>query len=657
MKLPASSSDHPYRPDIDGLRAVAVTAVLLFHGAPAIVPGGFVGVDIFFVVSGFLITSIIAADMRAGTFSMLSFYDRRIRRIMPALVAVIGASIVLGYFILWPGDYEDLGKSAAYAAVGLANLYFHDGTGYFNQRSELQPLLHLWSLGVEEQFYVAWPLALFLMVRVIGFKPRALSLLLLGLVVAAFVAAILMEQTDPKAAFYLTPYRAWELGIGCLLAVMPPLQVRPIVNEIMAVAGASLIAYAIFALDSSSRFPGANAVFPCLGAAMIIWSGRSNLSLLGRCLSWRAVRFVGLISYSLYLIHWPALVFLRHYNNGAEPQLLQIVVALAASIALAWLSWRHVEQPFRQRRPRPARSVAVGAGTAAAVLVVGIGLAATAGMPWRAPDHLRPMLSRDLMWEWTCPRTVALDNTWLCQFGGNWDEARGRGFLWGDSHAEHLVPLLEALGTHTGAAFVLNRQCPAVLGGMLRLNIPANQAYNNNDRCVQSRQAAIRTLHAHPEIDTIILASGWEFLVKALRLEPPGPQVDGYALLEQGFQEVVDDIGKDRRIVLIGDFPVLPIDPVGCLASEALWRRTCDRAELQVSISAYERQQGRVNQVLRSIAAANPNVSVIIPGELLCKDKVCQTDWNGEFLYRDADHIRRNLTAGTRLSLAEALGL
>jgi peptidoglycan/LPS O-acetylase OafA/YrhL len=651
VSLPVSRSDQStYRQDIDGLRAVAVLSVLMFHTTPMLVPGGFVGVDIFFVVSGFLITSLIAAEMRAGTFSVLSFYDRRIRRIMPALAVVIAASMVLGYFILWPGDYEDLGTSAGYATIGLANIFFHDSTGYFDQRSALQPLLHLWSLGVEEQFYVVWPLLLFLMIRIVGFKPRALSAILLSLVVGAFLAAVLAERADPKAAFYLTPYRAWELGIGCMLALLPAFNVRDILRELVGVVGLSLIVYAIFALDASSRFPGANALLPCLGAAMMIWSSHDRPSLTGRCLSWRPIRSVGLMSYSLYLIHWPTLAFVRHYNNGADPGPAQLVLAPAASLLLAWLSWRYVEQPFRGRRTRPVRSVATGVATAAGVTAFAFGIAATAGLPWRVPDHLRPLLSRDIMWDWTCPRDVVLNQTYLCQFGSNWDTATSKAFLWGDSHAEHLVPLMEAASSHTGAAYALNRQCPAVLGGMLRLSIPPNQAYNNNARCMQSRQTALDLLRAHPEIDTVILASAWEFMVRSLRLEPPGSPTDGYLLLEQGFQEIVDDVG------LIGDFPVLPIDPVGCLAGEAVWRRHCDRTALQISKAAYERQQGTVNQILRTIAARNRNVKVIIPGDVICDDKICLTDWNGEFLYRDTDHVRRNLTAATRASLAGALG-
>lgn len=273
VTIPLSSDTSTYRPDIDGLRAVAVVAVLMFHTIPTIVPGGFVGVDIFFVVSGFLITSLIAADMRAGTFSVLSFYDRRIRRIMPALIAVIAASMVLGYFILWPGDYEDLGESASYAAVGLANIYFRDSTGYFNQGSALQPLLHLWSLGVEEQFYLVWPLLLFAMIRIVGFKPRILSVILVVMVAGAFVAAVLGEQADPKAAFFLTPYRTWELGVGCMLALLPTFNVRDIACHLAGVIGAALIVYAVFGLDASSRFPGTNALFPCVGAALVIWSG------------------------------------------------------------------------------------------------------------------------------------------------------------------------------------------------------------------------------------------------------------------------------------------------------------------------------------------------------------------------------------------------
>jgi peptidoglycan/LPS O-acetylase OafA/YrhL len=647
-----------YRADIDGLRAVAVISVVMFHAAPAVFPGGFVGVDMFFVVSGFLITSTIAVEMRAGTFSMMSFYDRRARRILPALVALLAACVVLGYLILWPGDYADLGRSMGYAAAGLANIFFRNETGYFDQKAGMQPLLHLWSLGVEEQFYLVWPPVLFLLLRVFRLKLHATLAVLCVMTVAAFVMAVMEEGIDPKAAFFLTPFRAWELGVGCVLALLPAVDLSEPAKALAALAGSALIGYAIFGLDASSPFPGLNALFPCLGAALLIWSGEDRPSLVGRCLSWYPVRLIGLISYSLYLIHWPALVFVRHYNNGFELGPVQLALTLASCVAMAWVSWRYIEQPFRKRRTSPGRTVAVGGIVMMAVIAGGVGLAASSGMAWRLPERMRPMVSRQVAWQWTCPRALKLDKTFLCQFGGKWSEARQRAFLWGDSHAEHLAPLLEAASGRTGTAYVLNRRCPVILGGILRLNIPENQDYNNNARCVSTRRSAMDTLRSHPEIETVILASAWPFLVKSLRREPPTSEQDGYALLRDGLQEAVNDMARPgRKIVVIGDFPYLRTDPIQCLAGEVLWRRRCDRKELGISAAAYDRQQGKVNAILRSIAATNPNVSVIIPGAVLCKSGTCQTEWDGDFLYRDTDHIRRNLEPATRASLALALGL
>jgi peptidoglycan/LPS O-acetylase OafA/YrhL len=365
-----------YRADIDGLRAVSVLAVLLYHLGITAVPGGFVGVDVFFVISGFLITQILRREVVAGTFTVAGFYERRIRRIFPAMLAVLLATLVTGYFIVWPGDFLTLGRSSLYAVFGAANLYFYWHTGYFDPSAHLQPLLHFWSLAVEEQFYLVWPALVYLAAR-----PRVTSSCRLLATVAAVIlvsllAAAIQVYRDPTAAFYLSHLRAWELAIGAAVAVLPSLPAARALRESAAALGLGLVAYGIFGLTEHVPFPGLNALPPTLGAALLIWSGAGDATLIGRALSWRPAVRLGLISYSLYLWHWPIIVFYKRLTSDAAPAPMAALGLAALSIVLATLSWRFVERPFRSRSGlvRTRRGVFGSAVVATACVVAAAGV-------------------------------------------------------------------------------------------------------------------------------------------------------------------------------------------------------------------------------------------------------------------------------------------
>lgn len=452
-----------YRPDIDGLRAVAVMGVLLYHYGATWLPGGFTGVDVFFVISGYLITSILRREIEAGEFSILGFYDRRIRRIVPALLVVLATTLAAGWFILMPGDYADLGASAAWAAAGLGNLYFYGNTGYFDQSSEMQPLLHTWSLGVEEQFYVVWPIALLIGLWVIKDRRVLTSLLTLG-VVLAFAYAVRRIEYDPKGAFYLPHPRAWELAIGALLAFLPALASRWL-SEAMGALGAALIAWSLFRISAAEAFPGINAAYACVGAALIIWPKAANL--VGRGLSFRPVVWIGLISYSLYLWHWPVLVLFRHYANGEVPTAGAAIALGVLSVCLASLSWHFVERPFRKPFGAPWRSVAVGVAGIAIVALAGNLITRSDGVPQRVPSTVLAMSGLDEMWDWDCKVKLTLWDHESCFFGAPWGDAKHRAILWGDSHAEHWAPVIEAATQGNSTAYLLHTPCPAALGGSI----------------------------------------------------------------------------------------------------------------------------------------------------------------------------------------------
>ncbi|MEM9840673.1 MAG: acyltransferase family protein [Pseudomonadota bacterium] len=373
-----------HRPDIDGLRSLAIIPVVAYHvGSPA-VPGGFAGVDVFFVISGFLITMIIRDELLAGSFSLLEFYKRRALRIVPALFVMIAATYAVAYATMLPVQFEDFGASVVAAGLFFSNIYFWQQTDYFAGSSEFLPLLHTWSLAVEEQFYLIFPLV---MMAVAWFFRARFAPVLLALVLASFAVCLWGTANEPSATFYLLPTRAWELGIGALVATAHIPKLPRWMAEMASLLGVALIGYAVFMLDTSMDFPGYNALFPCLGAALLIAYARDTR--VGALLSTSPFVGVGKISYSLYLWHWPVIVFYR-LEFHAQPDRVHMFEMVVFSIALAIASYVFIEAPFRDKRLRiaPPRQI-LPWGAAALLTIGGLGFETwRSGNGWRSvpPD-------------------------------------------------------------------------------------------------------------------------------------------------------------------------------------------------------------------------------------------------------------------------------
>src|SRR3979490_569886 len=319
---------------------------MVFHLAVGL-PGGFVGVDVFFVISGFLMTGIIAQEFSGGgTFSFAKFYSRRIRRIFPALLVMILITTGLGYFLLFPGDYKEFAQSGLYAALSLSNVFFYFSTGYFDSPSELKGLLHTWSLGVEEQFYLIWPPIMIGLLWVAKARRLSMVWLLLGVVGAGFLVGAYGVLTNPKAAFYLLHARLWELAAGGILVFVPRLQARWL-NEQLPAAGLGLIFWSVFFLSPEWLFPGWNALPAGVGAALIINPATAQF-FVARLLSFQPLPFLGKISYSLYLWHWPLIVFWRQYRSDAALTIVDAAILAGASVLVAFAQWKSVTQPFRK---------------------------------------------------------------------------------------------------------------------------------------------------------------------------------------------------------------------------------------------------------------------------------------------------------------------
>ncbi len=440
-----------YRPDIDGLRAVAVLSVLFFHAKVPGFPGGFVGVDVFFVISGYLITSIIAKDISAERFSFLSFYERRMRRIFPALFFLIFVCTFIAAIVFAPEDFLAFAKALVATTCFLSNFFFlhHSSTGgYFANISDFQALLHTWSLAVEEQFYLLFPALLLLLVR--WTKQRAAKLLFVVAIIS-FAFSIWLTHHNPSAAFYMLTSRAWELLVGSLLALkaVPPIKMR-FVRELSAAVGLALILCADFLFTSQTPFPGPSAFLPCFGAWLIIYAGeQASTTWANAILSFPPLVFIGVISYSLYLWHWPLIVFSQYFSasNLTNAETIGVIIA---SILMAFISFEFVESPFRGHGSAFSRRqvFSLGFAASAAALVVGLFIYRTNGAPQRYDASTRQLVlensARRLDYQDVCGnwRTDphSLSDVKFCTFGPNADR---KILFWGDSHVQQLYPLVK----------------------------------------------------------------------------------------------------------------------------------------------------------------------------------------------------------------------
>jgi peptidoglycan/LPS O-acetylase OafA/YrhL len=391
--LPDPQEKSPrYRPDIDGLRAIAVTSVVLFHAGLYPFSRGFVGVGIFFVTSGYLIGGIILRGVEADRFRFADFYARRARRILPALFLVIGALCAAGWFILSSSEYHGVGATSMSALLGVSNFSFWGHQDYFEPDARLAPLLMTWSLGVEEQFYVVFPLLIFAIMR--WFPGKTVEVLGLTIVLS-FAFSVFSTTAHPVTAFYLLPSRAWELGAGATLAAS---EIRwaavswsrgnavPWLKQLVGLAGLGALAIAVFSLDSSEPFPGYRAILPVAGTTALIWSGGSIVNRL--LLSAKPAVFVGMISYSWYLWHWPLMSYVRIVSVAEAPIWLMTLVGCVA-FGFAVLSWRFVEQPFRQMKAKSAKTLSSYAIALAVALAITASIKTGEGFPLRLSPEAR----------------------------------------------------------------------------------------------------------------------------------------------------------------------------------------------------------------------------------------------------------------------------
>ena len=624
-----------YRPDIDGLRAVAIIPVVLFHFRVAPFAGGFVGVDVFFVISGFLITSIIFPEVLAGKFSIAVFYERRVRRLFPALFTVLIVSTIAAVFLLLPRDLASFSKSLASAALFGANVYYFRTAGYFDTPSELKPLLHTWSLAVEEQFYIVYPAMLVLTYRF--FKGRARAVVTV-LAVVSFAASFYAVRRYPSAAFYLPFFRAWELFLGAFLALGPLPAVSMLVRNVVAGAGLVAIVYSVFAYSEATLFPGAAALIPCLGTAALIYAGAHGPIAVTRLLSHRPIVLVGLASYSLYLWHWPVLVFVKYYlarDLAIQEKLLLILV----SGVLAMVSLRYVESPFRVRRTRPplfARPALFAVSAACTAMLVLVGVGGRSGLPRRfAPAIVEAAATA------TEPRPYVEceEVPGSCTIGA--PGAPPTFLLWGDSHALALAPAIDRVARREGRAGLLagRAACPPILG--IERTGRANE-------CRPFNASVIEMLQRNAGIRTVILAGRWALSTRGSRygqeggepviLSPRGIE-DNPRVFAEGLERTVQFLDRNGyEVVFVTQVPEVGWPVPSVLARNLLHGR---QAPPGPSLEEYRERQKQVAESLDRLRPRFP-VRVVDITPIFCPGHSCVAVDAGGPLYRDEHHLSRH---------------
>ncbi|SMC11178.1 O-acetyltransferase OatA [Roseovarius aestuarii] len=657
-----------YRPEIDGLRAVAVVPVILFHAGFPGVSGGYVGVDVFFVISGYLITTILIDEREKGTYSLLGFYDRRARRILPALFFVLLCTIPFAWYWIPPDAFEDYARSLAFAALFISNIHFIEHSGYFDAAAQLRPLLHTWSLAVEEQYYLLFPLVLWALG---AFSRRKHLWVFLGLSGISLGIAEWGLRNYPLENFFFTPSRLWELlgGSICAAILMGRSQPR---NDILALTGLAMILFCVFWYGTGVRFPSLYTLVPVVGTMLIILFAATD-GWTARLLSLRPMVAIGLISYSAYLWHQPIFVLAR-YRSVSEPSHALMGLLILLSLALAWLTWKFVEAPFRRR--------AILAGRASLLTTSAVGIIALAsfgfwgdvnkGVPERldriGSEYLSDLSAQFNEWrpQDICTEVEPVPGK-LCTLHQP-DNPVSRVALLGDSHAQAMLPAFAELSRTRNFTLMrgVRAACPPLLGVYL--------TYGRQDarECFDTMQAYVRDIDGS-DIDTVFLVARWSlyasgnlagedagFMISDTLGDQFQTQAGWKASFELGLDRMLSALRKaDVRVILVHEVPQQRIFPENILWQAVSLGGTKTAAEARFKQSFIRRDEvdaltGYANKVLSQLAEAHG-------AETLSLNTVFEDEdayvWfkDGNVLFRDTDHLTLRGALSVAPLIAETL--
>lgn len=620
----------PYRPEIDGLRAVAVIPVVLFHAGFSHFSGGYVGVDVFFVISGYLIARIVLSEIAQNNFRFVHFYERRIRRLLPALGVVCFTTLPFAYLWLSAPDFYRFVASVVATALFVSNILFWRESGYFDTTAELKPFLHTWSLSIEEQFYLLFPLAVLCVWR---FARSALMPLLLFAFAASLVIAAWASYSHPRAAFFLLPTRGWELllGILCALPACSVLtqRVTPLTRQTLSAAGVLMIMVAVLTYDQTTKVPGWPALLPTAGAALIILFACSE-SGIGRWLASRVMVGIGLMSYSIYLWHHPVLALIK-YRYGLEIGSVGLMLVCLAILPLAYVSWRWVEIPCRTARLRRS-AVFLPTGIVIALLT------ALGSFYLLVADHRNDPLSFSAHaegWHECDFIKVSVEDT-----GGCWvlrpQDAPTIAVI-GDSHAAHLAAGFKAVygaDNDENVVLIWGAGCYP----LLPLVVDEHRYFDCQDSIIAN---AFHYAKSTESIRLVVL-SGYanRFLYGAFANNAttltPSETAQRFQVLESALTHTLGEVVRPgKQVVLLQDVPELPIDPVHCVG----YVSQSAPCPLYAHIAAFNARNHTAHALFQSVISQYDGVSYLETIASLCRDMDCAAASPSQLWYQSRDHL------------------
>ena len=652
--------DRSYRPDIDGIRALAILSVVLYHANVPLLTGGFTGVDVFFVLSGYLIGGHIFSELQADRFSYLRFYQRRAKRILPAFYVVLAFVIAGIVLLLSPLNAYLAAYSGLAATLSISNVQFWQSAGYFAPKSELNPLLMTWSLGVEEQFYFVIPLLMVLLARV---RRSWMLPSILVVCVISFVFAVWALPDYPNLVFYLLPSRAWELGVGVALAVFELSRGRytetGALAQAMSVAGFAGIALPFFLLNRTTPFPGAAALPTVLGTALVLAVPQSWIS--RKLLSLPPLVYIGRISYSWYLWHWPLLAFLRVVYAETTPPLMVSLAAIALAFGLAVASYYLIEQPFRRSKRPPVPLLIRYAAVTFVFLVLWVVVGKTHGFGWRYPQLNQMEAVIDLRGVDPCLADDGEDQPNLSP--GCYDPSKTQPSvaLWGDSHGGALAPGLRPIAIQSGYGFVqLTKLGCLPLIGAVRYT-PSEPM--ETAECIRFNQKSLEVIKADPQIRIVVLAGFWAnpfrrsqtdqtatWLTADLAHEHEIPTLEASrSIFEQALTATVRSLqAAGKQVVVLGDTPSYNFEPIWRVArveipaqhALARWLHVSKDDDSGYATPGFQESDAYADAALRETLAAIPGVTLAELRQSLCKDPdACIYRDGDRLLYGDSHHL------------------
>lgn len=638
-----------YRLDIDGLRGFQIFALMAFHYFPTVITGGYIGVSIFFVISGYLITSILLKSLNSNSFNLLEFMMRRCQRIFPALIVILIAALSIGWLYLLSGEFKDLGRLITASSIFSANFFAWNEVNYFSSSAELNPLLHLWSLGIEEQFYLFWPVLLWIAWKS---KVNFFPVILLACIIS-FTLNIFSIHYDPIEAFYAPWTRFWEILSGGVLSYVHLYRPKILdkkyfslknIGNYSSILGLFILSYGVIFFTKVTVFPGWNALVPIIGAILLLGSG-PNAWVNKFLLSNQIIVWFGIISYPLYLWHWMLLSYTR-LITGAEPPVMEKLALLALSVLLAWLTYKFIENPIRLASKAKAKSVIL-CGILVLIGFAGLIINEMNGFPNRAVNQNIERYAASMLMEeeqhncFDIPYAYKRKDNWFCELGNN--NAKADFFVYGDSHATSLYPAFSTISYRENIKILFSglSECPPLMG--IQPVRPVKYLEKHNCMALNNR---IYEYIKENKIKNVILVSRWTYYTKSIsrpseiiliarNSSDKTDEDTSKSNLEFSIKNTVDAFKKiGVNVFIIEDTPQQTILPLKLLKLNSKTPYDWAINKYSIKLEEHTRNQDEVNTFINSTGAFIINFD-----KLLCPKGICKFVEDGKFLYFDDDHL------------------